>query len=113
MTLEYVRLLLGDEWCDPDRRFKATRVDLLQHALHVSAERRAGLEPVAHGRLVTIVDLDVAQTGCVFGDEVEIVEDLLRSDARAKAIPRAPAGRWLRRKTPRMIGDELRCEPIE
>src|SRR6185369_3104705 len=94
MLLEDVRLFLGDERCNPDRGLEAARADLLQHALDVSAERRTRLEPVAHCRLVAVVDLHVTQTGRVLRDEVEIVEDLLGRDARTEAVPRAPAGRW-------------------
>ena len=38
--LEDVRALLGDERRHPDRGLEPARADLLQHALHVAAERR-------------------------------------------------------------------------
>jgi hypothetical protein len=37
--------------------------------------------------LIAIVDLYVAQTGSVFRDEVEIIQNLLSRDAWSKAIP--------------------------
>src|SRR6185369_4032998 len=113
MLLEDVRLFLSDERRNPDRGLEAALADLLQHALDVSAKRCAGFEPVAHRRLVAVVDLHVTQTGRVLRDEVEIVEDLLGRDARAEAVPRAPAGRWRRETRQRMIGDKLCRESIE
>src|SRR5215212_430426 len=98
VLLKDLRLLLGDKRRNPDRRFKATPANLFQNALHVAAKRGAGLEPVARRRLIAVVNLHVTQPRCVFGDEVEIVQNLLRGDAWTEAIPRAPAGRR-RRKT--------------
>src|SRR5206468_704022 len=72
---------------------ESTRTDLFEHSLHVSAEGRSCFQPVAHGRLITIVDLNVFKPRRILGDEVEIVEHLLRRDARTEAIPGAPAGR--------------------
>src|SRR5205814_2615100 len=97
----------------PDRRLKAAITNMFQHALHVAAECRAGLEPIAHRWLITIVDLHVTQAGRVFCGEVEIVEDLLCGNAWAKAIPRAQTRRrgW---KTQRwMIRNKRRCETVQ
>src|SRR3989442_4124124 len=93
MLLEDVRCLLGDKRRNPDRGFESTGADLFEHSLDVSSESRSGFQPVAHGGLITIVDLNVLEAGRVFGDEVEIVEHLLRSDAGTEAIPRAPSRR--------------------
>src|SRR5215468_1886232 len=106
MLLEDVRFLLGDKRCNPDRRLEPTRADLFEHSLHVSAEGRSGFEPVAHGRLITIVDLNVFETRHFLRDEVEIVEHLLRRDARTEAIPGAPAGRRSLPAQGRMILNE-------
>src|SRR4029453_3127717 len=76
----------------------APAADVLQHGLHAAAECGTGLEPVAHRRLVAVVDLDVLQAWNLLRDDVEVVAHLLRRDARAEAIPRAPAG-WRRRKS--------------
>src|SRR5215204_2219618 len=93
VLLKDLRFLLGDKRRNPDRGFKAALANLFQNALHVAAKRGAGLEPVAHSRLIAVVNLHVTQIRCVFGDEVEIIENLLRGDAWTEAIPRAPAGR--------------------
>src|SRR5262245_58479595 len=93
MLLEDLRFLLSDKRRNPDRRLESTSADLFEHSLDVSTEGRAGVEPVTHGRLITIVDLNVFETWHIFRDEVEIVEHLLRRDARAEAIPGAPARR--------------------
>src|SRR5215510_6364543 len=113
VLLKHMRLFFRDERRDPDRWFETTLANLFEHALHVAAESGASLEPVAHGRLVAVVDLHVTQTGGLFGDEVEIVEDLLRRDARAEAVPRTPARRRRGKALRWMIGDELRREIVE
>ena len=77
MLLKDVRLFFSDERRHPDGRLEAALANLFQNALHVAAKRRAGLEPVAHRRLIAVVDLHVTQAGRVFRDEVEIVEHLL------------------------------------
>src|SRR5262245_16435927 len=93
MLLEDMRVLLGNKRRNPDRRLESTRTNFFEHSLHVSTEGRSGFEPVAHERLITIIDLNVFETRRVFRDEVEIVEHLLRRDARTKAVPGAPARR--------------------
>src|SRR5215213_4888201 len=116
MLRKNMRLLLGDKGRNPNGGLESTRANLLQHALHVSTKCRAGLKPVAHRRLVAVVDLHVTQAGCVLRDEVEIVEDLLRGDARAEAIPGAPARRRPSRRSKaqgRMVGEEVCDEMIE
>src|SRR6266700_465370 len=106
MLLEDVRLFFGDEGRHPDGWFKAARPNLLQHTLHVPTEGRAGLQPVAHRRLIAVVDRNVLKARRVFRDEVQIVEHLLRGDPRPETIPGAPA-RWRRRQTQwRMIHDQ-------
>src|SRR5215813_2653427 len=107
MLLENVRLFLGDERRDPNRGLETACANLLQHALHVAAKRRASFEPVAHRGLVAVVDLHITQARRVLRDEVEIVEHLLRRDARTEAVPRAPAGRRRGKLEWRMIGTEL------
>src|SRR5262249_17975110 len=73
----------------PDRRLKTARADLFEHSLNVSAESAAGFQPVTHGGLITIVDLNVFEAGRTLRNEVEIVEHLLGRDARTEAIPGA------------------------
>src|ERR1051326_9106123 len=107
VLLKHARLFFSHERRNPDGRLKTTLANLFEHALHVAAEGSAGLEPVAHRRLIAVVDLHVAQTWDVFGDEVEIVEYLLCRDARAEAVPRTPACRRRWKTQTRMIGDEL------
>src|SRR5262249_20545249 len=51
-------------------------------------------QPVAHRRLITIVDLNVFEAGRILRDEVEVIEHLLRCDTRTEAIPGAPSRRW-------------------
>jgi hypothetical protein len=67
------------------------RANLPQHVLDPAAERRAGIQPVAHRRLIPVVDLDVLEAGDLPGDGVEVVEHLRRGHLRAEAVPRAPA----------------------
>src|SRR5688572_2282417 len=113
MLLNHARLFFRNERREPDRRFKASFAHLFQHALHVAAKCSAGLEPVGHRRLIAIVDLHVTQQGRLFGDEVEIIEHLLRRYARTKTVPRAPPG-WRRGKTQwRMVSDKLGSECFE
>ena len=38
---------------------------------------RSGVEPVAHGRLIPVVDLHVLQSGDLPGDHIEVIENLL------------------------------------
>src|SRR5206468_8343782 len=93
MLLEDVRIFLSDERRNPDRRLKAPRSNLLEHSLNVAAESATRFQPVAHGGLITIVDLNVLEAGRILRDEVEIVEHLLGRDARTEAIPGAPSCR--------------------
>ena len=92
MLLEDVAAGLGDERGHPDGGLEALLADRLQHALHVAAEGLAGLQPVAHGRLVAVVELDVFELRRVLDDGGEIVHHVLAGDARAETIPAAPAG---------------------
>ena len=87
MLLEDMRLFFGDEGRNPDRRLEATRLDRLQHLANISAERRARFQPVAHRRLIPLVDLHVGQSRNLLRDDVEIVEDVLRGDTRTEAVP--------------------------
>src|SRR5204863_672026 len=103
VLLEDVRLLFGDEGRDPDGRLEAARANLSEHAAHVAAEGRARLKPVAHRRLIAVVNLYVFQAGDVLLDEVEVVQDLPRRDARPEAVPGAPAGRRQRRPQRRVV----------
>src|SRR5688572_32034034 len=82
MLLKDMRLFLRDKRRDPYGGVKAASANLFEHALHVAAECGARLEPVAHRGLVAVVDLHIAQSGCVFRDEVEIVEHLDRKSTR-------------------------------
>ena len=93
MLLEYVAAGLGDERAHPNRRLEALLADRLQHALHVAAEGLAGFQPVAHGGLIPVVKLDVFELRRILDDGSEIVHHVLSGDARAEAIPTAPAGR--------------------
>src|SRR5689334_6004919 len=106
MLLKDVRIFLGDKRRNPDRRLKTARANLFEHSLNVSAESAAGFQPVTHGGLITIVDLNVFEAGRILGDEVEIVEHLLGRDARTEAIPGAPTCRWGLRSQRRMILNE-------
>src|SRR5215831_4199374 len=106
MLLEDMRIFLGDERRNPDRRLKAANADLFEHSLNVSAESAAGFQPVAHGGLITIVDLNVFEARRILRDEVEIVEDLLGRDARTEAIPGTPSSRRSRPAQRRMILNE-------
>src|SRR5262245_50883277 len=96
MLLEYARAFLGDEWRNPNRRLEPSLADAPQHGPHVTTERLACLEPVAHRRLIAIVDLYVAQRRHPAGDELQILHHLVGRDFRTKAVPRAPALRRLR-----------------
>src|SRR5439155_14357467 len=87
VLLKHLRRLFGDERRHPDRRLEPAFADLGEDALHVAAERRAGFEPVAHGGLIAIVDLNVGEARHVVLDRREIVEHLLRCDARSEAVP--------------------------
>src|SRR5262245_44764289 len=87
MSFEQMRFLLGDERSDPNRRLETSFANLFQYAFYVTAESRARLQPVAHCRLVAVVDLNVLQAGRAPGDKVEVVAHLLRGDARTEAIP--------------------------
>ena len=93
MLLKDRGLLFGNERRDPDRGLESAASNLIEHGAHAATERRAGREPVAHRALIPVVDLHVLQTGEALRDDVEVVEHLLCGDARAEAIPRAPAGR--------------------
>src|SRR5205085_32842 len=103
VLLEDVRLLFRDERRDPDGRLEAARANLFKYALHVAAESRARLQPIAHRRLIAVIYLNVLETRNVFGDEVQIVEHLLSRDARPEAVPRAPARRRRLRAQGRMV----------
>ena len=92
MLLEDVAAGLGDERAYPDGGLEALLADRLQHALHVAAEGLAGFQPVAHGRLIAVVQLDVFELRRVLDDGGEIVHHVLAGDARAETIPAAPAG---------------------
>jgi len=61
MRLEHVRPGLGHERGDPNGRLEAATTNLVDYASDVAAERRACFEPVAHGRLITVVDLDIPE----------------------------------------------------
>lgn len=87
MLLEDARPLFSNKRRNPDRRLETTLANLLQNTLDVATKRGARFEPVAHRGLIAIVDLYVAQTGSVFRDEVEIIQNLLSRDAWSKAIP--------------------------
>src|SRR5687767_7602614 len=113
MLLKDMRLFLRDKRRDPYGGVKASLANLFEHALHVAAECGARLEPVAHRRLVAVVDLHVTQTGRVFRDEVEIVEHLLRGYTWSKAVPRTPTGRWRGKTKWRMVCNELGSECVE
>src|SRR5215469_7048595 len=93
MLLENLGLAFGDERRYPDRRLETAFADGAQHVANIASERRAGLEPIPHGRLVAVIDLDVFQLGNGFRNHVEVVEHLLGGDPRPKAIPGAPSGR--------------------
>ena len=80
----------GDKRSDPDCRFQALGADVAQHRSHVAPERFPGLEPVAHPRLVAVIDLEVTQTGNILFGPGGVAPDLPRSDSRTEAIPRAP-----------------------
>src|SRR5882672_3078060 len=115
MLLEQMRFFFGDKRCYPDGRLESACPNLFQNSLHVTAKSRSGFEPVAHCRLVTVVDLNVLKLGRVRGDKVQVVPHVLRSDARSEEIPRTPAGRrrlaedWrmVRRKAPGQFSQEL------
>jgi hypothetical protein len=87
MLLKDVRFFFSDKRRNPDCRFKPALSDLLQNTLDVAAEGRTSFQPVTHGRLVAIVDLNVTKSGSVFRDEVEIIQHLSRCYARTEAIP--------------------------
>src|SRR5262245_6686285 len=93
MLLEDVRFLFSDKRRNPDRRLESAGANLFEDGLDVSTESRSGFQPVAHGGLITVVDLNVFESGRIFRDEVEIVEHLLRGDVRTEAIPGTPPGR--------------------
>src|SRR4051812_48643649 len=93
MLLEDVRVFLGHERRHPDGRLEAALPNGVDHLAHVSPERGTGLEPVSHCGLVAIIDLDVGEPGNLLRDHVEVIEDVLRGDARTEAVPRAPPGR--------------------
>ena len=93
VLLEQLRLLFRDERGDPDRRLEAAIPNRLEDAAHVAAERGACVQPVAHRRLIPIVDLDVFEARNVPGDRVEVVEHLLRRHSGTEAVPRTPPGR--------------------
>ena len=61
----------------PDRGLEALLADRLEHALHVAAEGLAGFQPVAHGGLIAVVELDVFELRRVLDDGVEIVHHVL------------------------------------
>src|SRR5690348_6161123 len=103
MLLEDMRFLFGNKRRDPDRRLESTLANLFEHGLDVSAESSSGFQPIAHGGLITIVDLNVFEAGRILRDEVEIVEHLLRSDAGTEAIPGTPPGRRRQAAQRRMI----------
>src|SRR5437867_566072 len=93
MLLEDVRFLFCDKRRNPHRRFESTRANLFENGLDISTESGSGFQPVAHSRLITIVDLNVFEAGHILRDEVEIIENLLCGDAGTEAIPGAPSGR--------------------
>src|SRR5512132_4351997 len=70
MLCEDVRLLFRYKWRHPDCRFEVTLANLFEHSLNVPPEGRSRLKPIAHRRLVTIVDLNIPKTRRVLGDEV-------------------------------------------
>src|SRR5204863_7209181 len=88
VLLEDVRAFFGYERRHPDGRLESAPANRVEHVLHVPAEGRPGLEPVAHRGLITVIYLDVLQRGYLRGDDVEIREHLLRRDARTEAVPR-------------------------
>ena len=59
VLLEEMRPGFGNEGRDPDGGLEASGLDLFQHRSNVAAEGRACLQPVAHRRLVSVVNLDV------------------------------------------------------
>src|SRR5947209_7350005 len=61
MLLEYTRTRLSNERSHPDCRLKPSRPDRFQYTLQVAAESLASVQPIAHGRLVAVVNLHVAQ----------------------------------------------------
>src|SRR2546422_11387831 len=61
VLLKKMRFFFGDKRRNPDRRRKPALANFFKHALHITAKGRARLEPITHGRLITIVDLYVLQ----------------------------------------------------
>ena len=99
MLLEEVRLLLGDERRHPDRRLEAAASDLPRAR---PARRRRTPRPSRASRPSRAGSrrrsARTSSPGTRLRDDVEVVEHLLRGDARAEAVPRAPAGRRRRHR---------------
>src|SRR5215203_1556857 len=68
MLAKQIGFLLGDERCNPDRRFETSLANPFQNALHIAAECGAGFQPIAHRRLVTVIDLNVLELRSVLCD---------------------------------------------
>ena len=113
MLLEDVATGFGDERRHPDGGLEALLADGLQHFLHAAAEGASGFQPVAHGGLVAIVELHVLELRRVFGDGGEVVHHVLGGDARAEAIPTAPAGGRRGELQGRMIHGDAAGELVE
>src|SRR6185503_8621155 len=65
MLLEEFGVGTGDEGGRPQRGSEAIFSDGLQHLPYVTAKGVACIQPISHPRLVTVINLRVAQTGHV------------------------------------------------
>src|SRR5450759_2142821 len=92
VLLEDVAAGLGEARTHPAGGLEALLADRLEHAPHVAAEGLAGFQPIAHGGLVAVVQLNVLELRRILDDRREIVHHVLTGDAWAEAIPTAPAG---------------------
>src|SRR5207248_2264855 len=97
----------------PDGRFEAARTDLTQYAEYIASKSFAGFKPVAHGGLITVVDLNIFQTGDVLGNDIQIIDNILRRDPRTEAVPGAPAGWRLWKVQTRVVGINPLAHSIE
>src|SRR5215472_9010174 len=93
VLLKDLRILFCDKRCNPDGRFESPSPNLLVHFDHISAERLAGLQPVSHRGLITVIDLHIFQLRQLLRNDVQVLQDLRTRYPGTKAIPRTPAGR--------------------
>src|SRR5262249_9719459 len=73
MLLEDSRTLLGHKRSDPDSWFKTSLANLLQDCYNIAAKRPAGFQPVAHRRLIAIVNLDIFQLRQLLRNDIQVL----------------------------------------